>query len=107
MTSLEQRDYKITDLHVGDLIQLRWLGDRRVANREGGAWATVRREWRTTPQRQGQPPVLVVTCDSYGTTRRITIEHIQIVKRKVGHNVYESIAKRVQTTTGTRLAQSP
>lgn len=90
--------YYIRQIAKGDLIQLRWLGDRRVPNREGGCWATVN---KVLPDGR-----IIVFVDSYGTTRRITDEHIGRVDKKVGRNTYALAALRSTTTTGTTLVQA-
>jgi hypothetical protein len=91
----DQPDYRFSDLKRGDLVLLRWTGDRRIPNREGGSWAVV---YEVKGNRAE-----VIVC-GYGTTRYITAAHIERVDRKVKHNTYEKAAARVKAPFGTRLA---
>lgn len=94
--STDGSDFTLTDLHVGDLVQLHWTGDRRVPNRESGCWATID---------EVRPGTAMVHVHGYGTTRYITIDHVNRVDRPDGRKTYGKIATRVQAQAGTRLAR--
>jgi hypothetical protein len=80
----------------GQRVQLRFTGSRHVPQRLAEAWAWV----YYTPAKSRGSTFEVEVYSEPGATRRITPDHIYVVE----HDGYV-IARRVQTASGTRLAQ--
>jgi hypothetical protein len=93
------RLFSIYDFQVGDVVQLRFTGDRGVPARLGGSWAEVTYlpwagQWRNVA------PVRV-PVEAYGepdVERRVKVDQITSVERRG-----ETIARRHQTPSGTSL----